>query len=78
MQIAKYDFDCEAIGQHLLGWALDIGRKKDLTEQQRRGKVLEVWHDQLGSGATYRKLIETFEVKGYNSIAEKVQILATS
>lgn len=80
MDIALYEFDWKSIGRRLLACeqdVTDIGRDEH-EEQHRRERVLEVWHRQQGSGASYRKLIDILKLLGNGATAEKLQFLVTS
>ena len=67
-------------------WKRIIESEQDTTEsdhaedneQQIRKKMLTKWKEQQGSGATYRKLIDTIKQIGSTDTANKVHRLATT
>eukprot|EP00731_Ephydatia_muelleri_P023408 Em0015g991a len=80
MDIALYEFDWKSIGRRLLACEqdiADIGRDEH-KEQHRRERVLEVWHQQQGSGVSYRRLIDILKLLGNGATTERLQSLATS
>ena len=78
LKIALLQFDWKSLGRHLLNTEQDV---KDIDheekeEQHKREKVLLKWKEQQGSGATYRKLIDTLMKVGNKITAEGVELLA--
>ena len=76
LEMSSWEFD----------WKSIIETEQDTTEsdhaedneQQKRKKVLTKWKEQQGSGATYRKLIDTIKQVGSTDTANKVHRLATT
>ena len=51
---------------------------EQVTEQQRREKVLLKWKEQQGSDATYRKLLDALRKIGNMDVANIVDCMATT
>lgn len=76
LEMSSWDFDWKSV---------IVGEQDTATsdqaednEQEKRKEVLTKWKEQQGSGATYRKVIDTIKERGSTDVADKVHRLATT
>ena len=74
LELSSWEFDLKNIIESEQD-TIESDHEQD-TEQQKREKVLLKWKEQQGSGATYRKLINSLRNMGNNVVANRFQCLA--
>ena len=74
--ISGYDFDWRCVGQRLLGdqKIMDIDNE-DVSEGEKRRKMLLEWKSTKAHDATYRALVKALNDLGNNATADHVEEL---
>ena len=79
-KIASLDFNLKAVAKRLVGpqLAKDIMDKVELTDQDKRDEVLEMWLKVKGPNATYKELVDLFETLKCKETANAIRMLVVS
>ena len=79
-KIASLDFNLKAVAKRLIGpqRARDIIDQEELSDQDKRDEVFEMWLKEKGPNSTYKKLVGLFEALKCTEIAKAVRMLVTS
>ena len=75
-RISLLEFDWRTVGRRLLSSQFVTDLEHDKTsEQDKRDKLLGQWHQQKGSGATYKHLMEVLDQLGNRKAVENIEKL---
>ena len=79
-KIASLDYNLKAVAKRLIGpqQALNIIDQEELSEQDKRDEVFEMWLKVKGSNATYKELVALFQALKCTETAKAVRMLVTS
>ena len=78
--IASLDYNLKAVAKRLIGpqQAHDIIDQEELSEQDKRDEVFEMWLKVKGPNATYKELVALFETLKCTETAKAVRMLVKS